>query len=247
MQLILGRTERAPNNAPPSRQLGQPQIAGWWPLSVGPASTGSHSDVHATKYQPGHYQPTRPSASSRQEIGMTVVARILLDHVDVDPAQGTWLTAPYAGVIELVPRGCVAAVLALGLPRTKVSLPAGIVEWDQLAVVDCRVIPDGRRGVTKQNAAEPVSFDLGHVANEAVQRQLRGGNRPRLTTCVIEALTLQEQGGAVELQPRSSISRSGSTNGGSSRRGSLMSSTTLPSSRPVDHSLILGRPRSPAK
>jgi hypothetical protein len=43
----------------------------------------------------------------------------------------------------------------------------------------------------QQHTPEPVPLDLGHVAHQAVQRQLRGSHRPMLATRIVEPLAFQ--------------------------------------------------------
>src|SRR5439155_396431 len=43
---------------------------------------------------------------------------------------------------------------------------------------------------------------LGHVADEAVERELRRRHGPALATLFVDALTFEDERGAVELEPR---------------------------------------------
>jgi len=131
---------------------------------------------------------------------MPVVAGVLLDHVYVDPPQRTGLTVAKTGVVEASQRRRLAAGCTLGVPDFEVVLPTSVVQRHQLTVFEVGVDPGGI-AITGKDTAEPVPLDFGHVTNQAVQRQLRRGNRPLLTARVVEALTLQQQRGAVELKP----------------------------------------------
>ena len=66
---------------------------------------------------------------------MAVVARILLDHVDIDPAQRDLSPTPEPGVVEREAGRVLTAARALLLPHRQVMLPVGVIEWDQLAVL----------------------------------------------------------------------------------------------------------------
>ena len=57
------------------------------------------------------------------EVGVAVVAGVLLDHVGVNPAQGHRFAAPEPGVREVVGGGGPPARLALGLPDGQVGVP----------------------------------------------------------------------------------------------------------------------------
>src|SRR5439155_21632027 len=50
------------------------------------------------------------------EVGVAVVAGVLLDHVVVDPPEGDRFTSSHARVVEVEPGGGPAAGVAFGLP-----------------------------------------------------------------------------------------------------------------------------------
>jgi hypothetical protein len=51
-----------------------------------------------------------------------------------------------------------------------VGVPVGVVERNELAVGDGRVVPDGREvGLAQQHALEPPALDLGHVPQQTVE------------------------------------------------------------------------------
>ena len=71
----------------------------------------------------------RPVGELADQVGLPVVAGVLLDHVDVDPLQGAGFTYPgEAGVAETAGSGRHPARLALGLPCRQVSFPLGAVQ-----------------------------------------------------------------------------------------------------------------------
>ena len=78
------------------------------------------------------------------QIGMPVVACVLLDHVDIDPPQRARLPVPQTGVVQRMGPGRSATGVALGLPGGQVGFPVGIIEGDQFAVLDGGVVPDRR-------------------------------------------------------------------------------------------------------
>src|SRR6185437_3588049 len=73
----------------------------------------------------------RPVGELADQVGLPVVAGVLLDHVDVDPLQGAGFTYPgEAGVAETAGSGRHPARLALGLPCRQVSFPLGAVQGE---------------------------------------------------------------------------------------------------------------------
>jgi hypothetical protein len=85
------------------------------------------------------------------EVGMAVVARVLLDHVDIDPAQRDLSPTPEPGVVEREAGRVPTAAHALLLPHRHVMLPVGVIEWDQLAVLHGG-IKEQRLGVRKRSS-----------------------------------------------------------------------------------------------
>jgi len=61
------------------------------------------------------------------EVRMTVVARVLLDHVDVDPSERAALSVTQARVAQSVTAGCFTAGRALCLPDSQVLGPDSVV------------------------------------------------------------------------------------------------------------------------
>src|SRR4051812_14473590 len=106
--------------------------------------------------QPNALPADRPVDQLADEVGMPVVPGVLLDHVHVDPAQRDLLAVPLvARVGQLAARGGRPAARALGLPGREVGRPVGVVERHQLAVLDVRVVPDGRHRLVGERALEP--------------------------------------------------------------------------------------------
>ena len=113
----------------------------------------------------------RPVDELANEVGVAVVARVLLDHVDVDPAQRARLAVADADVVERVLGGHGRGCVALRLPRRKVVVPVGSSSGtSSLSSMAGRTRCSGAR-VAQQHPAEPVAFHLGHVSHEAVERQ----------------------------------------------------------------------------
>ncbi len=136
------------------------------------------------------------------QVGVSVVAGVLLDHVVVDPPEGARLPLPRPGVVEVQRCRGAAGGLALGLPGSHVLVPVGVVEREELTVVGPGAGPDVRCvGLIEQRPAEPVALDLGHVTDQAMQREERGRDGTSLSRRVVESLALEEQRGPVELQP----------------------------------------------
>lgn len=88
----------------------------------------------------------------------------------------------------------------LVLPDFEIVAPTRVVQRHQLTARQVAVDVGGI-GITSEDPAEPVLLDLGHVTNQAVKRQLRSCNRKRLPARVVQALALQQQRCAVELEP----------------------------------------------
>src|SRR3954471_2188725 len=107
---------------------------------------------------------------------MAVVARVLLDHVRIDPPQRDLVATTGARVVETMFGSHLPAGHALAFPYVEVSVPVGVVERDQLAVLHVAVQPDVRRiGGAAQRSLEPSALDLGHVPDKSVQRKPGGG------------------------------------------------------------------------
>jgi hypothetical protein len=88
----------------------------------------------------------RPVGELADQVGVPVVAGVLLDHVDVDPLQGAGFTYPgEAGVAETAGSGRLPARLALGLPCRQAGFLHGAVQGDHLAVFDGGAVPEVRR------------------------------------------------------------------------------------------------------
>ena len=83
------------------------------------------------------YSPTDGSVDKfTYEIGMTVVTRVFLDHVHVDPPQRAPFPVSQPGVVQLVfPRGG-SARRTFGQPSAEVVFPIGVVERNPLSIVD---------------------------------------------------------------------------------------------------------------
>jgi aminoglycoside phosphotransferase (APT) family kinase protein len=145
----------------------------------------------------------RPVGELTDQVGVPVVAGVLLDHVDVDPPQGAGFTCPgEAGVAEAAGIGRLPARLAFGLPSRQVGFPFGAVQGNHLAVFDGGVVPDaGRAGLPLQDPPEPGALDLGHVPDQAMQGEPGGCHGARLPRVIVSALALQQQRRPVELQP----------------------------------------------
>jgi len=137
-----------------------------------------------------------------KDVGMAVVAGVLLDHMHIKPAKTARLAMTQASVIQAVLASDGSAVLALLLPREQIGLPISVNERQEFAVVNRRVSPDHRRAVLAgEDSREPVALDFGHVSHKAVQRKFRCRNRSGLATLLIESFALQEQGCSMKLEP----------------------------------------------
>ena len=92
---------------------------------------------------------------------MAVVAGVLLDHVEHDPAQVRRLAPPGAGHVEGGRRGLEGAgVLALRPPRRQVCRPVGVVDELEVTVRVLVVVVVERRGVLAgAHAPAPLPLD----------------------------------------------------------------------------------------
>lgn len=132
---------------------------------------------------------------------MAVVPRVLLDHVEVDPAQREFFrTAGEAlvegtagrdsvGELDLVPVGGEVGLGLLGRREVEVAVPA-LVGAVQIAY---RLLP-------VELPAEPPALDLGEMADQAEQRQPGRRNRLQHQLFAGQAAAFEQQGVAVELQ-----------------------------------------------
>jgi hypothetical protein len=137
------------------------------------------------------------------EVRMAVVARVLLNHVNVDPPERTRFTATsHAGVFQTAACGGLSTLLALRLPEHKIAIPVSGVERDYVAVLNLWVVPNVRSiGLTLQDPPKPRALYLGHVTDETVKGEARSSDWTVLARLVVEAFDLEEQGCAVELEP----------------------------------------------
>src|ERR1700722_15207170 len=102
-----------------------------------------------------------------EQVGLTVVTGVLLNHVHVDPAQRYALAEPLAFIAELPGCRIDPALLALLVPDGQISVPVRPVEGNELDVIALHAGPDMRRlGCAQQDPAEPVALDLGHVPDQ---------------------------------------------------------------------------------
>ena len=134
---------------------------------------------------------------------MAVVARVLLNHVHVDPLQRAgFATSSHAGVVQGAGRGCLSALFALRLPDRQVFHPVSAVERSYVTVLDVWVVPNlWSIGLTLEDPSEPGAFNLGHVTDETVEGEDRTGHRAMLAREVLDPFGFEQQRRAVELQP----------------------------------------------
>jgi len=153
---------------------------------------------------PGRSVPDRAVDPLPDQVGVPVVPRVLLDHVDVDPAQRERLPAagPRGQRVQVVHRrGGVPAPRHLGAVAGEVGRRVGVVDVVEVPVrVGVGVVQ--RLGVPAgQVPEEPVALHLGHVPDQPEQAQRGGLDGTALQLLPVEARALAEQGGAVEVEP----------------------------------------------
>jgi hypothetical protein len=104
-----------------------------------------------------------------KNVSVTVVPRVLLDHVHVDPSQRT----RFAMTQPVSSSACAAAAARLAShsachDATSAS-QSSVIERNEFAVLDVRVAPDPSAVVDQQCAPEPAAFDFGHMTQQSVQ------------------------------------------------------------------------------
>ena len=113
---------------------------------------------------------------------MAVVAGVLLDHVDQDPPQRHRAARPPLPPLELVERrrrlDDRSRRIALGLPGREVGGHVGLVDVVEVAVGVLVGPVVRRRHLAPEAAPEPGALDIGHVADQAQERERRGRHRP---------------------------------------------------------------------
>jgi hypothetical protein len=134
---------------------------------------------------------------------VSVVARVLLDHVNVDPAQihGAQLRV-LERVIQRPAGGGLAGQSALGRERGEVSLGAGAIGEVEVPI---RVLLAAEQvtqlSLAGEAAPEPGALHLRHVPDQPEQRQRRWPDRTPGKLVAGQALALVQQGRAVVVQP----------------------------------------------
>lgn len=147
-------------------------------------------------------QTNRAVKKLSDEIGMAIVASIFLNHMEVDRLQGDLFLPPLAGVAEVVATRGGRAGATLALPDGEVRLPTGAAEFKKGTLCHCGVIPDPGYGlIPQQYASEPIALRLGHVAHQSMKRKLRSGDWPSLALSVMKPIALDQERGAMKLQP----------------------------------------------
>ena len=69
------------------------------------------------------------------DVGVTVVACVFLNHVRIDPTQRAWVAATHTGVVEASVRGGEATCFVFLLPHRQVGLEIGGVERGEVSVI----------------------------------------------------------------------------------------------------------------
>ncbi len=133
---------------------------------------------------------------------MAVVAGVLLDHVDHDPAQRHRLTAALSGDVERGRRGHgLAGVLALGPPARERLGDVGRVDVVEVAVRVVLRAVQGRRVLAAQRAPEPAALHLRLVPDQAQERKGGGRHGPLAQLRVVQAVALHRQRRPVVVEP----------------------------------------------
>jgi hypothetical protein len=155
--------------------------------------------------------PTRASVTGDainplpDEVGVAVVARVLLDHVQVDPADvpGALRVVTVAGhdVIKPLSGHGGARVLYFLREGLDVGGRVRVIKRFEVLAGLVRVVREGQVSVSRVHA-EPPALHLGHVPHQAQQGQPGRRNRPLLQLAGGQAGALAQQRGAMEVQPR---------------------------------------------
>jgi hypothetical protein len=129
---------------------------------------------------------------------VAIVTGVLLDHVDVDPAEADVLSAEAASVGKSTGGAALAGAGDLGAPGGEGVAQGGALGQFEAAVGTMRIclrVVDGRSLFSGEHPAEPVPLDFRHVLDEAGQRE--GGRRRGCGggLLIVEAVALHGEGG----------------------------------------------------
>src|SRR5690606_19107783 len=147
--------------------------------------------------------PGAPVDALAQEVGVAVVARVLLDHVEVDPAQaGGPVVRVLEGVVEAVATGGLLRVVDGG-PEALEDLgrigPVGLVEIG-VGVPLVPVVGQVLSPLPVHALAEPVVLHFGEVADEAEEGETRGLHGGAFEPLLVEPGALRQEGVAVVIE-----------------------------------------------
>src|ERR1035438_4519551 len=138
------------------------------------------------------------------EVGVAVVARVLLDHVQVDPADvpGALRMVTVAGhdIIKLLSGHGGAYVFYFLLEGLDVGGRVRVIKRFEVLAGLVWVVREGHVDVRRVHA-EPPALHLGHMPHQAKQGQPRRRNRPLLQLASGQAGALMQQRFAMEVQP----------------------------------------------
>jgi hypothetical protein len=152
----------------------------------------------------GPLVPRRAVDALPDKVRVTVVTRVLLDHVQVDPAyvHDALRVATMAGhdIIELFSGHRSACVFYL--------LPECLDIGSRVCVIECLEVLAGLVWVMREGQgrvrpvdAEPPAFYLSHVPHQPEQGQPGRRNRPVLQLAGRKACALEQERVAMEVQP----------------------------------------------
>ena len=138
------------------------------------------------------------------QVRVTVVAGVLLDHVDVNPVKADILIHEAAGVGQGVTGAVLASAGDLRAPGGQGIAQGGVLGQFEAAVGTMRVglrVVNWRDLFSGEHPAEPVPLHLRHVLDETGQceagrRHGRGGG-----LIIVQALALHREGRAVKVKP----------------------------------------------
>ena len=200
MPVLTGGRGRTEPRCPAAESPAGVAQTRWISLLVGCASL--------VRPRPGSHIPVAPSTSSRRRSAWPLWrAYSSIMCTMIQRSESPWVPARAASLSDSRPDSSSEAAAATSLPAPP-DLRAARRRAPRRDRArgrgrNRRPSPPGGRGARQagEHPLEPVPFDLGQMLDESEQRHLRGRRRGEAYLLVVEALALEGECGAVEVEP----------------------------------------------